>query len=135
MSMEDRDGLIWLDGEMVPWRDAKTHELTHTLHYGMGVFEGIRAYETSQGAAVFRLEEHIDRLFRSAHILDMPMPYDRQTLTEACKQAVKDNNDLGIKAISFMNSGQLVPDDVVIGLIKRQKIEKLKFSNYYSRYL
>jgi branched-chain amino acid aminotransferase len=58
----------------------------------MGVFEGIRAYETSQGAAVFRLEEHIDRLFRSAHILDMPMPYDRQTLTEACKQAVKDNN-------------------------------------------
>jgi len=90
--MSDRDGLIWLDGEMVDWREAKVHVLTHTLHYGMGVFEGIRAYETAQGATVFRLQEHIDRLFRSAHILNMPMPYDRQTLTAACKQAVKDND-------------------------------------------
>ena len=66
-SMSDRDGLIWLDGELVDWRDAKVHVLTHTLHYGMGVFEGVRAYETDQGAAIFRLQEHTDRLFRSSH--------------------------------------------------------------------
>ena len=69
MSMADRDGVIWLDGELVPWREAKVHVLTHTLHYGMGVFEGVRAYETDAGTAIFRLKEHTDRLFRSAHIL------------------------------------------------------------------
>jgi len=67
--MEDRDGFIWFDGEMVPWRDAKVHVLTHSLHYGMGVFEGMRAYKTAAGTAVFRLQEHVDRLFGSAHIL------------------------------------------------------------------
>ena len=71
MSMADRDGLIWLDGEMVPWREAKTHVLTHTLHYGLGCFEGVRAYNTANGPAIFRLKEHTDRLFRSAHILNM----------------------------------------------------------------
>ena len=68
-SMEDRDGLIWLDGKFIDWRDAKVHVLTHTLHYGMGVFEGVRAYQTDQGPAIFRLQDHTDRLFRSAHIL------------------------------------------------------------------
>ncbi len=93
MSMDDRDGVIWLDGEFVPWREAKTHVLTHTLHYGMGVFEGVRAYKTDKGTAIFRLNEHTDRLFRSAHILNMPMPFDKETINKACLTAVK-NNDL-----------------------------------------
>ncbi len=92
MSMDDRDGVIWFDGEMVPWRDAKIHVLTHTLHYGMGVFEGERAYHTENGAAIFRLQEHTDRLFRSAHILNMPMPFDKETINEATKAAVAQNN-------------------------------------------
>jgi branched-chain amino acid aminotransferase len=90
-TMADRDGLIWLDGKMVPWREATTHVLTHTLHYGMGVFEGVRAYKTDAGAAIFRLKEHTDRLFNSAHILGMPMPFDRQTISEAQRAAVREN--------------------------------------------
>ena len=90
-TMSDRDGLIWLDGEMVPWREAKTHVLTHTLHYGMGVFEGVRAYDAEQGTAIFRLQDHTDRLFRSAHILGMPMPYDRETFNAAQRAAVREN--------------------------------------------
>ena len=93
MSMDDRNGVIWLDGEFVPWREAKVHVLTHTLHYGMGVFEGVRAYKTDKGTAIFRLQEHTDRLFRSAHILNMPMPYDKETINKACLDSVK-NNDL-----------------------------------------
>jgi branched-chain amino acid aminotransferase len=90
--MSDRDGLIWFDGEMIPWRDAKVHVLTHTLHYGMGVFEGVRAYETDKGPAIFKLREHTDRLFRSAHIMRMPMPFDKNTINEAQKAVVKANN-------------------------------------------
>lgn len=89
--MDDRDGVIWLDGEFVPWREAKTHVLTHTLHYGMGVFEGVRAYNAVKGTAIFRLQEHTDRLFRSAHILNMPMPYDKETINKACLDTVKNN--------------------------------------------
>ena len=89
--MSDRDGVIWYDGKLVPWREATTHVLTHTLHYGMGVFEGVRAYKTGKGAAIFRLAEHTDRLFRSAHILGMPMPYDKATLNEATRAAVREN--------------------------------------------
>ena len=92
MSMDDRDGVIWLDGEFVPWREAKTHVLTHTLHYGMGVFEGVRAYKTSDGTAIFRLADHTDRLFGSAHILNMPMPFDKETINTACREAVRKNN-------------------------------------------
>ena len=91
MNMADKDGVIWLDGELVPWREAKTHVLTHTLHYGMGVFEGIRAYETGAGTALFRLEDHTRRLFGSAHILNMPMPFDRETVNRACLAAVREN--------------------------------------------
>ena len=91
MSMSDRDGVIWYDGKMVPWRDATTHVLTHTLHYGMGVFEGVRAYKTDQGTAIFRLQEHTDRLFRSAHILGMKMPYDKKTIADAQIASVRDN--------------------------------------------
>ncbi|MCW8827341.1 MAG: branched-chain amino acid transaminase [Gammaproteobacteria bacterium] len=92
MTMDDQDGVIWLDGEMVPWREAKTHVLTHTLHYGMGVFEGVRAYKTDKGAAIFRLQDHTDRLFRSAHILQMPMPFDKETINQAQLDAVAQNN-------------------------------------------
>jgi branched-chain amino acid aminotransferase len=92
MSMADRDGLIWYDGKMVPWREATTHVLTHTLHYGMGVFEGVRAYKTDRGTAIFRLQEHTDRLFRSAHILGMKLPFDKATIFEAQRAAVRENN-------------------------------------------
>lgn len=91
-TMADRDGVIWLDGELVPWRDAKVHVLTHTLHYGMGVFEGVRAYNTDKGTAIFRLQEHTDRLFRSAKILGMGIPFDKETINEAQRIAVRDNN-------------------------------------------
>ncbi len=91
-TMSDRDGLIWMDGEMVDWRDAKTHVLTHTLHYGMGVFEGVRAYKAEQGTAIFRLQEHTDRLFDSAHILGMDIPFDRETLNQAQLAAVREND-------------------------------------------
>ena len=91
MSMSDRDGVIWQDGKLVPWREATTHVLTHTLHYGMGVFEGVRAYDAKQGTSIFRLEEHTDRLFRSAHILKMPMPFDKKTLNEAQRTVVREN--------------------------------------------
>ncbi len=92
MNMADRDGWIWMDGKMVPWREANVHVLTHTLHYGMGVFEGIRAYKTDQGAAIFRLPEHVRRLFDSAKILGMEMPWSQDTVNEACRAAVRDNN-------------------------------------------
>ncbi|MCB6182407.1 branched-chain amino acid transaminase [Leeia sp. TBRC 13508] len=92
MSMSDRDGLIWYDGNMVPWRDATTHVLTHTLHYGLGVFEGVRAYNTPRGPAIFRLKEHTERLLNSAKILGMKVPFDLETLMEAQVAVVRDNN-------------------------------------------
>ena len=91
MSMADRDGVIWFDGELVPWREAQVHVLTHTLHYGMGVFEGVRAYKTEQGAAIFRLQAHTDRLFRSAHIMGMNIPYSKDEINEAQRAAVREN--------------------------------------------
>jgi branched-chain amino acid aminotransferase len=91
MSMSDRDGFIWYDGKLVPWRDATTHVLTHTLHYGMGVFEGLRAYKAAKGTAIFRLQEHTDRLFNSAHIFQMKMPYDKTTIIEAHREVVRAN--------------------------------------------
>jgi branched-chain amino acid aminotransferase len=92
MSFADRDGWIWFDGDMVPWRDAKVHVLTHTLHYGLGVFEGVRAYETEeQGAAIFRLQEHTDRLYGSAKILNINIPYTKEQLNEAHKLVVREN--------------------------------------------
>jgi len=91
MAMDDRDGVIWLDGEWLPWRDAKVHVLTHTLHYGCGVFEGLRAYKTGRGAAIFRLRDHTDRLFRSAHIMNMKIPFDKDILDRAQCEAVSRN--------------------------------------------
>ncbi len=91
-TMADRDGVIWMDGEMVPWRDANVHVLTHTLHYGMGVFEGVRAYAAEQGTAIFRMREHTGRLFNSAHIVNMSMPFDKQEINQAMIDAVRENN-------------------------------------------
>jgi len=90
--MADRDGVIWFDGELVPWREANVHVLTHTLHYGMGVFEGERVYKTDKGSAIFRLQEHTERLFRSAHIMGMKMPFDMETINQATIAAVRENN-------------------------------------------
>lgn len=93
MSFADRDGVIWMDGELVDWRDAKIHVLTHTLHYGMGVFEGVRAYDAGKyGTSIFRLLDHTDRLFRSAHIMGMKMPFSKDELNAAQKQVVRENN-------------------------------------------
>ena len=108
MSMSDRDGVIWFDGvKMGPWREANTHVLTHSLHYGMGVFEGIRAYKTGKGTAIFRLKEHIDRLFRSAKILGMDMPFDKETINKACRDVVAQNkhDTAYIRPICFYGSG------------------------------
>ena len=91
MSFSDRDGVIWFDGQMVPWRDAQVHVLTHTLHYGLGVFEGVRAYQTDRGTAIFRLADHTDRFFGSAHILGMKIPYDAKTLNDAQVAVVREN--------------------------------------------
>lgn len=92
MHMEDRDGFIWLDGHWLPWREAKVHVLTHTLHYGAGVFEGLRAYQTDRGASIFRLRDHTDRLFRSAKILQMEIPFDKDTLDQVQREAVSRNH-------------------------------------------
>jgi len=91
-SMEDRDGKIWMDGKMVEWRDAKIHVLTHTLHYGCGAFEGVRAYKTIDGTAIFRLQEHTDRLFNSAKILRMKLPFTKEEVCEAQKAVVRENH-------------------------------------------
>ncbi|CAN7214613.1 Branched-chain-amino-acid aminotransferase [compost metagenome] len=91
MSMADRDGKIWMDGKLIEWRDAKIHVLTHTLHYGMGVFEGVRAYKTPEGTAIFRLHEHTRRLFNSAKIFQMVMPFDEATLEAAQREVVRAN--------------------------------------------
>ena len=92
MTMEDRDGFIWMDGEWLDWREAKVHVLTHTLHCGMGAFEGVRAYETDHGPAIFKLEEHTERLFNSTRILGMKIPYDAATLNQAQREVVSKNN-------------------------------------------
>lgn len=90
-SLADRDGVIWFDGELVPWREAKVHVLTHTLHYGLGVFEGVRAYPTENGPVIFRLYDHTDRLFRSAHILNLKIPWSKEEINEAQIQVVREN--------------------------------------------
>ena len=90
-SMSDRDGKIWMDGQMVEWRDAKIHVLTHTLHYGCGAFEGVRAYKTQQGTAIFRLQEHTERLINSAKILRMKLPFTQEQLEQAQVEVVRAN--------------------------------------------
>ena len=90
--MDDRDGKIWQDGKLIDWRSAKIHVLTHSLHYGMSVFEGVRAYKTEKGTAIFRLFEHTKRLLNSAKIFQMNVPYDMDTLMKAQKQVIRENH-------------------------------------------
>lgn len=106
MSMADRDGVIWYDGELVPWREANTHVLTHSLHYGMGVFEGVRAYNTPDGTAIFRLQAHTDRLFDSAHIMGMKIPFTKEEINEATRAAVRENGleSAYIRPLAFYGS-------------------------------
>ncbi|NBQ90126.1 MAG: branched-chain amino acid aminotransferase [Betaproteobacteria bacterium] len=91
MGMDDRDGKIWMDGQLIDWRDAKIHVLTHTLHYGCGAFEGVRAYHTVDGTAIFRLREHTERLFNSAKILRMKIPFSLEQVEQAQKLVVREN--------------------------------------------
>jgi len=109
MSMADRDGFIWHDGKLVPWREATTHVLTHSLHYGLAVFEGVRAYKTADGTAIFRLQEHTERWFNSGKIYMMQIPYDRETLMEAHKEVVRANNldECYIRPIAFYGSEKM----------------------------
>ena len=109
MSMADKDGVIWYDGKMVPWREATTHVLTHSLHYGLAVFEGLRAYNTPKGPAIFRLKEHIDRLFASAHIYMMPMPFSKVIIEKACLDVVRENKleSCYIRPIGFYGSEKM----------------------------
>lgn len=109
MSMSDRDGWIWYDGKMVPWRDATTHVLTHSLHYGLSVFEGVRAYKTSAGTAIFRLREHTERLFNSARIFLMQMPFTPEQLMEAQRQVVRANQleTAYVRPIAFYGSEKM----------------------------
>ncbi len=109
MSLADRDGVIWLDGELVQWRDARVHVLTHTFHYGLGVFEGVRAYATVRGPLIFRLYEHTDRLFRSAHILGFPMPFEKEALNEAQRTVVRENGlrEAYIRPMCFYGSEEM----------------------------
>jgi branched-chain amino acid aminotransferase len=107
--MADRDGFIWYDGKLVPWRDATTHVLTHSLHYGLAVFEGVRAYKTVHGTAIFRLKEHTERLFNSAHIYMMKIPYSREQLMEAQKEVVRANKleSCYLRPIAFYGSERM----------------------------
>jgi branched-chain amino acid aminotransferase len=100
---------IWMNGELVPWADAKVHVLTHTLHYGTGVFEGIRAYETPQGPAIFRLTDHIERLFNSARILLMEIPYSVEELVQACKDTVRSTGlpSCYVRPIAYYGYGEM----------------------------
>jgi branched-chain amino acid aminotransferase len=108
-SMSDRDGKIWFDGKLVPWRDANIHVLTHSLHYGLSVFEGLRAYDTVDGTAIFRLKEHTDRLLGSAHIYMMKVPYSRDELMEAQKAVVRANKlkSCYVRPIAFYGSEKM----------------------------
>jgi branched-chain amino acid aminotransferase len=100
---------IWMNGELVPWEDAKIHVLTHTLHYGTGVFEGIRAYATPQGPAIFRLTDHINRMFDSARILMMELPYTPEELIQACKDTVRANGleECYVRPIAYYGYGEM----------------------------
>ncbi len=106
MSFSDRDGVIWMDGGLVPWREAKVHVLTHTLHYGMGVFEGVRAYKAGKGTAIFRLREHTRRLFQSAHILGMKIPWSEEEVNRAQVEVLRENGlETGyLRPMAFLGS-------------------------------
>ncbi len=105
-SFADRDGAIWMNGEMIEWRDAKVHVLTHTLHYGVGVFEGVRAYDTSSGPCIFRLQDHTRRLFDSAQILRLDIPFSESELNAAQKEvfALNNLNEGYLRPVAYLGS-------------------------------
>ncbi|MFZ2123940.1 MAG: branched-chain amino acid transaminase [Rhodoferax sp.] len=107
--LSDRDGKIWMDGQLVEWRDAKIHVLTHTLHYGCGVFEGVRAYKTADGTAIFRLEEHTQRLLNSARILRMAIPFSKEQIMQAQVDVVRANKleSCYLRPLSWIGSRKL----------------------------
>jgi branched-chain amino acid aminotransferase len=107
--LDDRDGKIWMDGQMVEWRDAKIHVLSHTLHYGCGVFEGVRAYNTVNGTAIFRLQEHTERLFNSAKILRMKLPFTQEEANQAQIDVVRANQleSCYLRPLSWIGSEKL----------------------------
>src|SRR5437763_3848047 len=109
MSMADRDGFIWYDGKLVPWRDTTTHVLTHSLHYELAVFEGVRAYKTSSGTAIFRLAEHTQRLFNSGRIYLMQMPFGKDELMAAQREVVRANKleSCYLRPIAFYGSEKM----------------------------
>ncbi|MGU9951676.1 MAG: branched-chain amino acid transaminase [Gammaproteobacteria bacterium WSBS_2016_MAG_OTU1] len=109
MSISDRDGSIWFDGKMVPWREATTHVLSHSLHYGMSIFEGVRCYETNNGPAIFRLSDHTRRFFESAHILSMKLPFSQDDLNQAQIDVVRENqyDSCYIRPLAFYGANSL----------------------------
>lgn len=147
MSMEEREGFIWMDGALVPWGAARAHVLSHTLHHGTGIFEGVRAYETRNGTAIFRLDDHTKRFFRSAHILRMQLPYDREQLNSAQREVVRANGlrECYIRPIAF-HGGEVMgvsargnrvhvaiaawPWDAYLGAQAQQKGIRVKTSSY-----
>lgn len=109
MALNKKEGVIWFDGKWVPWQEAGVHVLTHSLHYGVGVFEGVRAYNTRKGTAIFRLQDHTDRLFRSAHILNIKIPYSKEVINQSQLEMLKKNNltSAYIRPLVFYGSEQL----------------------------
>jgi branched-chain amino acid aminotransferase len=116
--MADRDGWIWYDGKLVEWRSATTHVLTHSLHYGLAVFEGVRAYKTEIGTAIFRLKEHTDRLFNSAKIYMMEIPYSKDELIAAQKEVVRANKleSCYLRPLAFYGSEKMGVSPVGCGV-------------------
>ena len=90
-TLANREGFIWMDGQLIDWADAKVHVLTHTLHYGLGVFEGVRAYSTPEGTKIFRLNDHTKRLFESAKAVNMKIPFSEHEINEAQKEVFRVN--------------------------------------------
>lgn len=103
------NNFIWMDGEFIPWNESRVHVMTHTLHYGFGVFEGIRCYQTPKGSAVFRLQEHTERLFNSAHIIGIEIPYDQKTVNQAILDTIRKNNfkECYIRPLVYLGSDKL----------------------------
>jgi branched-chain amino acid aminotransferase len=108
--MVDKVDKVWMDGRLVPWEDANVHIMTHTLHYGLGAFEGIRCYKLADGkSAVFRLNEHIDRLFASSHIVTIPIPYTQEQIVEACLETIRANklSECYLRPLVFLGDGAM----------------------------
>ena len=109
MAWDEGNLKVWMDGELVDWKDAKIHVLSHVVHYGSSVFEGVRCYDTKNGSAVFRLNDHVDRLFNSAKIYKMPIPQTKEEIAKGIKDTIKVNNlkSCYVRPITFRGYGEL----------------------------